>query len=116
MSRSRKFLSAGIFFLVPERGFDHLPEGNVEVELLDLAPRRRAACRGPISFSVLRPGVEDRPHDVEQFRLVGLGDHGDHLAVQVGGGVIRGDQILDLLKPFLGVEELAAVGNMGPQV
>ena len=53
---------------------------------------------------------------IEQFRLVGLDDHGDHLAVEVGGGVVGGDQSLELLEPFLVVEELAAVGKMVPQV
>ena len=55
-------------------------------------------------------------YNVEQFRLVGFGDHGNHFAIQVGGGVVRGDQILDLLEPVLGIEELATVGNVGSQV
>ncbi len=45
-----------------------------------------------------------------------LDDDGDHLAVEVGGGVVGGDQRLELLEPFLGVEELAAVGEVLPQV
>ncbi len=61
-------------------------------------------------------GVEQRADDVEEFRLVGLDDHGDHLAVEVGGGVIRGDQGLELLQPVLVVEELAAFGDVCAQV
>ena len=34
----------------------------------------------------------------------------DHLAIQVGGNVIRKDQILDLLEPIPGVEELRVRG------
>ena len=49
---------------------------------------------------------------IERLGLIGLGNHGDHLPVQVGGGIIRGDESLDLLKPFLGIEELAAVGQV----
>ena len=60
--------------------------------------------------------MEEGPDDVEQFRLVGLDDDGDHLAVEVGGGVVGGDQGLDLLEPLLAVEELAAVGEVLPQV
>ena len=111
----QEVLQRRVLFLVPEGRLDHLPEGNVEVELLDLAPHGGRIVEVDLAPG-FGPGVEDRPHQVEQFRLVGLGDHGDHLAVEVGGGVIRGDQILDLLEPFLGVEELAPVGNMGPQV
>ena len=64
----------------------------------------------------LSPGVEQGAHEVEEFRRVGIDDHGDHFAVEVGGDIIRGDQVFELLQPVLGVEELAAFGQVGPQV
>ena len=87
----QEVLQGGVFFLVAEGRLHHLPEGNVEVELLDLVPGGGRIVEVDLAPG-LGPGVEDRPHQIEQFRLVGLGDHGDHLAVQVGGGVIGGDQ------------------------
>ena len=110
----QEVLERRVLFLVPEGRLHHLPEGTVEVELLDLAPHGGRAVEVDLA-PAFGPGVEDRPHQVEQLRLVGPGDHGDHLAVEVASGVVRGDQILDLLEPVLGVEEFAAVGNVGPQ-
>jgi hypothetical protein len=58
--------------------------------------------------------VEDRQDEVEEVGLVGPDDHGNHLAVEVGGGVVGRDEGLELLEPLLAVEELAAVGQVQP--
>ena len=60
--------------------------------------------------------MEQGAHEVEEFRRVGLDHHGDHLAVEVGGGVLRSDQAFKLVQPVLGVEERAALGQVGPQM
>ena len=51
--------------------------------------------------------MEDGTDDVEPFRLVGPDHNGDHLAVEVSGGIVGGNQGLELLEPFLVVTELS---------
>jgi hypothetical protein len=60
--------------------------------------------------------VKDCLHQVEQIRQVGLGDHREHLTVQVRRSVIGNNEILELLEPFLGVEELTPVRKVGPKM
>lgn len=55
-------------------------------------------------------------NQVEEFGRVGLDDDGDHLAVEVGGDIIGGDQGFELLQPLSGVKELATFGEVGSQV
>lgn len=43
-------------------------------------------------------------------------EHWTESEVEVGGGVIRGDQGLELSQPVLGVKELVTFGQVGPQV
>ena len=108
---------AGDLFRVAEEGLRHLPERGVQVELLDLLPGRgRVVEVDLVPRFRLRVGVEERAEDVEQLRLVGLDDDGDHLAVEVGVGVVGGDEALELLEPLLVVEELAAVGEVLTEV
>ena len=121
----QEILQRGILFLVTEGRFDHAPEGNVEIKLLNLPEHGRRVGRGQQAvgsfIAALCPlpsahFIKDRSYQVEQFRLVSFGDHGNHLAIQVSGGIIRCDQILDFLEPVLGIEEFATVGNVCSQM
>ena len=111
----QEFLEAGVFLGIAESRRDHLPEGPGEVELLDLLPGRRRGVEVDL-VATLGVGVEEGADDVEELRLVGLDDDGDHLAVEVGGGIVGRHQWLELLEALLAVEELAAVGQVLPQV
>ena len=100
-----------VVLLVPEQGPGHAPKRFGEVELFDKAPRRRR----PVQVNVdarLAPGVEDRPQDREELRLVGLHDDGDHLPIEVYRRVVRLDERPELLDAVLRVKELAAIGEV----
>ena len=60
--------------------------------------------------------VEEGAHDLGEIRLVGAGDHGQHLAVEVEIDVVFVDQRLEPAHPPLVVEELAPLRDVRPQV
>ena len=105
-----KVPQAGDLFRVPEEGLRRLPERGVQVELLDLLPGGRRYVQVELLPRFrLGVGVEERAEDGEPLGLVRLHDDGDHLAVEVGLGVVGGDESLELLEPVLVVAELAPV-------
>src|SRR4051794_31619626 len=96
---------------VPERSPHHLPKWTVQVEFLDVRPGGWRIVEVNIDAR-LRPSMEDRSKDIEKLWLVCLCDNRDHLAIDVGGRIVRHHQALDFLKPVLGVEEFTPVGDM----
>ena len=111
----QEVLQRRAFRLVSKRPLDHQPERRCQVVLFNLPPHRRRVVEVDLD-PPLDPRMEDRSHQLKQLRLVGLGDHRNHLAVQVGGSVVAHNKPLDLLEPLLGVEELSTLRQMGPQV
>ena len=101
--------------VVAEGGLHHLPERNVEVELLDLLPDGGRVVE-----------VDLVPASVQAWKRVRtMLNNSGWSALATTAIILRsrsaaassgGDQGLDLLEPLLGVEELAAVGKVVPQV
>ena len=108
---------AGDLLRVPEEGLRRLPERGRPGRTSRPAPRRGAERPGrTLAPAPLGVGVEERAEDGEPLGLVGLDDHGDHLAVEVSLGVVGGDEALELLEPILVVAELAAVREVLTEV
>jgi len=67
----QEVLQRGILFLVSEGRLHHLPEGSIEIELFDLAPNGGHVVEVELG-PYLDPGMENCPHQIEEFRVAGL--------------------------------------------
>ena len=111
----QQLLEGWRFVVIAEVCFHHLPERLAEIELFDLFPSWRRDVEVE-HVAVLGIGMKQRADDVEELRQLGLHHNGQQLPIEVRRDVFGGNQRLELLQPFLAVEELAAVGEVLPQV
>ena len=108
---------AGRCVIVTEGILDKLPERLCQVELFDLLPARwRRAQVDLVVVLDVGASVEQGAEDGEEFRLVGLDHHGQHLAIQISSDVVGGHERLQLLEPLLVVKERAALAEMVTQM
>ena len=93
--------------LVAEVARHQVPEGRQHPELLHLGPGRRQGVEVAAG-----DGVEERDQDVEELRLIGLGERRNDLAVEVERAVVGGDELLQPLQALAAREELGPLGEV----
>src|SRR5206468_3886814 len=108
---------AGRFLMVAKGIVDALPERLCQVELFNVLPAYRSIAQvDVVGILDIGPGVEQGAKDSEEFRLVSLDHHGQHLAIQVSRRISRGYERLQFLEPLLVVEERAALAEMVTEI
>jgi hypothetical protein len=91
-----------------------LPERLGQVELLDLLPD--TGRLGQVNLAVVEKRMKEGADDGENLWLLGSDHNSQQLSVEISSRVVGGDQALELLNPFLVVEELSSGGDMISQV
>ena len=103
----QQVLQARRLVLVAEVARHQLPERRLHAVLLHLLPGGREGIQIAVG-----DGVEQRDQDVEELRLIRLGEDRDDLAVDVQLVVSRADQLLQPLQPVPTGEELGSLGQV----